>query len=145
MIILKILCEKLLLQTAVVNVSRAAANKSPVPAMEGILFEAKDSLKLTAFDSKIGIYTYLDAEISELIEAAKLDLGIAGVNVDEVDDPLITMAIKTYCKLHFGETDEYDNLKASYDEQKAQLQMSANYTNYASYNVKTYLDGVNDV
>lgn len=65
MIILKILCEKLLLQTAVVNVSRAAANKSPVPAMEGILFEAKDSLKLTAFDSKIGIYTYLDAEISE--------------------------------------------------------------------------------
>ena len=31
------------------------------------------------------------------------------------------------------------------DEQKAQLQMSANYTNYASYNVKTYLDGVNDV
>lgn len=86
-----------------------------------------------------------DAEISELIEAAKLDLGIAGVNVDEVDDPLITMAIKTYCKLHFGETDEYDNLKASYDEQKAQLQMSANYTNYASYNTKTYLDGVGDV
>lgn len=86
-----------------------------------------------------------DAEISELIEAAKLDLGIAGVDVDEVDDPLITMAIKTYCKLHFGETDEYDHLKASYDEQKAQLQMSANYTNYSSYNVKTYLDGVNNV
>ena len=86
-----------------------------------------------------------DDELNNLILAAQTDLGIAGVNVDEVDDPLITMAIKTYCKLHFGETDEYDHLKASYDEQKAQLQMSANYTNYASYNTKTYLDGVGDV
>lgn len=89
--------------------------------------------------------TAFDAEISELIQAAKLDLGIAGVDVDNVDDPLITMAIKTYCKLHFGETDEYENLKASYDEQKAQLQMSANYTNYSEYGVTSYLDGVANV
>lgn len=90
--------------------------------------------------------TAFDAEISELIEAAKLDLGIAGVDVDDVDDPLITMAIKTYCKLHFGETDEYEHLKAAYDEQKAQLQMSSNYTNFASYGTTSYLDGVaNDV
>ncbi len=101
-----------------------------------------DSVKLALRRADTSVF---DAEISELIEAAKLDLGIAGVNVDEVDDPLITMAIKTYCKLHFGETDEYDHLKASYDEQKAQLQMSSNYTNYSSYNITTYLDGVSDV
>lgn len=83
-----------------------------------------------------------DAEIAELIEAAKLDLGIAGVDVDDVDDPLVTMAIKTFCKMHFGETDEYEHLKASYDEQKAQLQMSSNYTNYAAYGVTSALDGV---
>ncbi len=62
---MKILCEKNSLQTAVVNVSRAAASKSPVPAMEGILFEAQNELKLTAFDSKIGIYTILDADVKE--------------------------------------------------------------------------------
>lgn len=85
--------------------------------------------------------TAFDLEIAELIEAAQRDLGIAGVDTESVDDPLITMAIKTYCKLHFGETDEYDRLKASYDEQKAQLQMSANYTNYSSYNnINTYLE-----
>lgn len=86
-----------------------------------------------------------DAEISELIQAALRDLGIAGVTVENDADPLITMAVKTYCKMHFGETDEYEHLKASYDEQKAQLQMSSPYTNYSEYGVTSYLDGVSDV
>ena len=63
---MKILCEKNTLQTAAANVSRAAASKSPVPAMEGILFEARQgNLKLTAFDSKIGMYTFMDADIQQ--------------------------------------------------------------------------------
>ena len=76
-----------------------------------------------------------DVEISELIDAALLDLGIAGVETPD-NDPLVLMAIKTYCKMHFGETDEYDHLKKSYDEQKAQLQMSAGYTNYSEYGLE---------
>lgn len=65
MIFLKIRCEKKDLLTAVSNVSRAAPAKSPIPALEGILFEAGNSLKLTAYDTRIGIYTTLDAEIRE--------------------------------------------------------------------------------
>ena len=65
-----------------------------------------------------------DSELQELIEAAKLDLGIAGVVVPEEVDAIVSRAITTYCKIHFGEPDEYDRLKASYDEQKAQLQSS---------------------
>jgi hypothetical protein len=38
------------------------------------------------------------------------------------------MAIVTYCKLNFGEPDNYDKLKESYDEQKAQLSMADGYT-----------------
>lgn len=76
-----------------------------------------------------------DAEISELIDAALLDLGIAGVDTPD-DDPLVLMAVKTYCKMHFGETDEYEKLKKSYDEQKAQLQMSSPYTNYSDYGLE---------
>lgn len=83
-----------------------------------------------------------DGEIEELIDAALLDLGIAGVDASDDTDPLILMAVKTYCKVHFGETDEYEHLKAAYDEQKAQLQMSSDYTNFAAYGTTSYLDGV---
>ena len=53
------------------------------------------------------------------------------------EDGLICTAICTYVKCHFGETDEYMNLKASYDEQKAQLQMSEHYTDYSMIKEKT--------
>lgn len=69
-----------------------------------------------------------DSELLELIEAAKLDLGIAGVVVPAEIDAIVSRAITTYCKIHFGEPDEYDRLKASYDEQKAQLSMATGYT-----------------
>lgn len=69
-----------------------------------------------------------DSELTDLIEAARIDLGIAGVELPSTLDAICEIAIITYCKLHFGEPDEYDRLKASYDEQKAQLSMSTGYT-----------------
>ena len=62
---MKICCEKTDLQAAINNVSRAAPSKSPIQAMEGILFEAGDCLRLTAYDSKLGIYTDIEANIEE--------------------------------------------------------------------------------
>lgn len=63
-----------------------------------------------------------DSEISDLIAAACADLGIVGVSAaTDTADPLLIRAIITYCRLHFGQPDDYDRLKASYDEQKAQL------------------------
>ena len=56
-----------------------------------------------------------DDELNGLIEAAKLDLGIAGVIIPSELDAIVSLAIITYCKCHFGEPDEYDRLKASYD------------------------------
>lgn len=69
-----------------------------------------------------------DTELTTLINAAKLDLGIAGVSLPSTLDDICEVAIITYCKMNFGEPDEYDRLKASYDEQKAQLSMSTGYT-----------------
>ena len=63
---MKISCEKYLLQQAVNTVSRAAAGKSPISALEGILIEAGQELKLTGYDLKKGIYTYVPADIEEL-------------------------------------------------------------------------------
>lgn len=71
-----------------------------------------------------------DNELNMLIEAAQTDLGIAGVVLPENLDPICQRAVTTYCKLHFGEPDDYDRLKASYDEQKAQLGMATGYTEW---------------
>lgn len=73
-----------------------------------------------------------DSELTSLIAAAKLDLGIAGVEVPTTLDEIVELAIITYCKCNFGEPDNYDRLKASYDEQKAQLSMSTGYTVWTS-------------
>lgn len=71
-----------------------------------------------------------NSELNGLIAAAQLDLGIAGVVVPETLDDIVELAIITYCKVHFGEPDDYDRLKASYDEQKAQLSMATGYTTW---------------
>lgn len=71
-----------------------------------------------------------DMELLNLIEAAKVDLGIAGVVVPSSLDAIVRTAIVTYVKLHFGEPDEYDRLKRSYDEQKAQLATATGYTDW---------------
>lgn len=71
-----------------------------------------------------------DTELSDLIDAALADLGIAGVEGEAavVSDALVLRAVITYCRMHFGQPDDYDNLKASYDEQKAQMSMATGYT-----------------
>ena len=74
-----------------------------------------------------------DTEIRDLIEACMLDLGIAGVTMEDTTNKLLIRAICTYCKYHFGDAydgAELDRLKASYDEQKAQMQMSTGYTKW---------------
>ena len=76
-----------------------------------------------------------DDELNGLIEAAKLDLGIAGVIIPSELDAIVSLAIITYCKCHFGEPDEYDRLKRSYDEQKAQLVTATGYTNWGDADV----------
>lgn len=71
-----------------------------------------------------------DPEITDLIDAALLDLGIAGANGSNVvlTDALTLRAVVTYCRLNFGSPEEYDRLKKSYDEQKAQMKTATGYT-----------------
>ena len=74
--------------------------------------------------------TAYDAELTELIESAKFDMSIAGVVLPPTIDALVTKAIITYCKMSFGIPEDYDRLKASYDEQKAQLATATGYTEW---------------
>ena len=72
-----------------------------------------------------------DSELTDLITAAQLDLGIAGVTVPAPLDELVSRAIITYCKMSFGLPEDYDRLKKSYDEQKAQLVTATGYTTWS--------------
>ena len=74
--------------------------------------------------------TAYDDEIIELIDAAKKDLGIAGVVLPETVDSIVNTAINTYVKMRFGQPEDYDRLKAAYDEQKAQLSTATGYTDW---------------
>ena len=74
-----------------------------------------------------------DEQISDLLDTAMLDMGVAGVEVPESADLLISQAAITYFLMHFGQPDEYDRLKKSYDEQKAQLATCTGYTDFGGY------------
>lgn len=74
--------------------------------------------------------TAYDDELTVLIAAAQQDLGVAGVVIPETINELVTRAIITYCKMTFGLPEDYDRLKRSYDEQKAQLSNATGYTDW---------------
>lgn len=73
-----------------------------------------------------------DDEITMLINAAGLDMGIAGI--ESVDDDICTLAVILFCKIHFGVNDEADRIKIAYDEIKKQLSMATGYTNWSVCN-----------
>lgn len=71
-----------------------------------------------------------NSELNALIVAAQQDLGIAGVVVPEELNEITERAVITYCKMSFGLPEDYDRLKRSYDEQKAQLSNATGYTDW---------------
>ena len=93
--------------------------------MNTILEKVKLALRITTND--------FDTELTDMINACLADLGIAGVTETDTTNALLIRAICTYCKYHFGDingVEMLERLKASYDEQKAQMQMATGYTNW---------------
>lgn len=93
--------------------------------MNTILEKVKLALRITTED--------FDTELTDMINACLADLGIAGVTETDTTNALLIRAICTYCKYHFGDingVEMLERLKASYDEQKAQMQMATGYTNW---------------
>jgi len=106
-----------------------------------MLKEAKKALRVTA--------SLYDSEIAHLLMSGAADLELAGVilpgtvtftvssenvvtDTSTLTDPLSMRAVITYAAARFGNPQNYDKLKASYDEQKAQLMHASGYTNYGS-------------
>ncbi len=63
---MKINCNAQLLNEACQNVQRVVTSKTTIPAMEGILLQAKDGkLTLTGYDLEVGIITTVDVAVVE--------------------------------------------------------------------------------
>lgn len=74
--------------------------------------------------------TAYDTEIQDIIDAAKLDLGIAGVYSTLETDSLIKRAITTYVKAQFGYREDAERFQNSYNMMKQQIAMASEYAYY---------------
>ncbi len=95
---MKFSCEKYLLQAACNIASRAAASKSPIPALEGLQICCTDKLTVKGYDLKKGIVTAIDADIVQrgvIVVGARL----FGEMIRRLPDGIVTVA-----------TDEKDNI-----------------------------------
>ncbi len=87
---MKFSCEKYLLQNACSISSRAAASKSPIPALEGLLLEAGACLKITGYNLKEGIFTSVEADI-EVPGAIVLNARLFGEMIRKLPDGIVTV------------------------------------------------------
>ena len=89
-----------------------------------LLAKAKTALRVAT--------SAFDDEILDLINAAIQDLSTRGVIVDSTKDlePLVQRCVLTYVRLHFGQPDDYDRLKESFDEQLGQLMTTTGFTTW---------------
>lgn len=73
-----------------------------------------------------------DAEIQDLIDAALLDLGIAGVNNALIHDKLVQRAVITYCRMMFHSPADFENLRWAYEALKGQMAIATGYTEWGA-------------
>ena len=75
-----------------------------------------------------------DDEIQSLIDAALLDLGVAGVDNTLTSDKMIQRAVITYCRMMFHSPADFENLRWAYEALKGQMQIATGYTNWGDGN-----------
>ena len=106
-----------------------------------ILDDVKAALRVTTTN------TGIVGEITDLIAAAKADLGLSGVlSKNLVDtDTLVKRAIITYVKANFGyDNPDAERLMRSYDMLKAHLTLSTDYAYFTvTFTVKDAVTSAN--
>ncbi|HBD86915.1 MAG TPA: DNA polymerase III subunit beta [Clostridiales bacterium] len=119
---MKFSCEKYILQSAVMTASRAAAAKSPLPALEGLLIKAGAGVSVTGYDLKKGIYTTIEADVARpgsAVFSAKLFVemirrmpdGIVTVEVGEDGGATVRCGRAEYAFIAM-DTEDYPELPA---------------------------------
>ena len=139
-------CEKALVQQAVAAVSRAVAAKSSIPALEGILLECGEGLRLSGYNMQTGIRTTVEAAVSEAGHIV-LNARLFGEMIRRLPDDMVTFEAddKFNVKLNCGDAsfelpglsaDDYPELpevddQFSVDIRQGTLKAMINQTSFA--------------
>lgn len=77
-----------------------------------------------------------DDEITDLIAAAQEDLRTAGVlpavAQDPTAEPLVQRAVILYCKVNFGQPENYADLLKAYETQRSKLRSTTGMTDWGN-------------
>jgi len=87
---MKFTCEKAFLQNAATIASHAAAAKSPIPALEGLLIDAGTGVTISGFDLKTGIITTFEAEVISQ-GSTVLNARLFGDIIRKMPDDIVTV------------------------------------------------------
>ena len=104
---MKFSCEKALLQSAINVASRTVAQKSSIPALEGLLLQAGEgSITISGYNMQTGIRTRLSADVREGGELV-LNARLFGDIIRKMPDDIITFAAdaKNLVHLSCGDAD----------------------------------------
>ena len=88
---MKFSCEKALLQNAINVASRTVAQKSSIPALEGLLLHAENDLTISGYNMQTGIRTRLSADVTQQGELV-LNARLFGDIIRKMPDDVITFS-----------------------------------------------------
>lgn len=88
---IKFSCEKVFLQNAITVTSRAVAQKSSIPALEGLLLHADQQLTISGYNMQTGIRTRLEAQVDQPGEVV-LNARLLGDIIRRMPDAVITLS-----------------------------------------------------
>ena len=89
---MKFSCEKNLLSNAISIASRAAAAKSAIQSLEGLLIEADEDVVISGYDLKTGIRSSIPADVSES-GAIVINARLFGDIIRKLPDDVVTVDV----------------------------------------------------
>jgi len=89
---MKFSCEKAQLLSAISVTGKVASAKSAVPALEGLLLEAGNFLKISGYDLKTGIKTQIPAEVA-VPGAIVLNARLLGEIIRKLPDDIVVISV----------------------------------------------------
>lgn len=98
---MKFTCEKALLQNAINVASRAVAQKSSIPALEGLLIQAGGELVISGYNMHTGIRTTVSADVTEQGELV-LNARLFGDIIRKMPDDVISFTADEKLLVHLS-------------------------------------------
>jgi len=98
---IKFSCEKVLLQSAIAVASRAVAQKSSIPALEGLLIHVDQELTVSGYNMQTGIRTRVSADVSSGGDIV-LNARLFGDIIRRMPDDVVTFTADDRMMVHLS-------------------------------------------